>query len=87
MRDKINLWNPTAPEGDDSNEVEFPRKLQLDKIDNIEFDQVDMNDYPDFSDAYIISADMDGIEMTEEELDKLNENQGFVYEKLIDKLY
>jgi hypothetical protein len=68
-------------------EVDYPRRLQLDKIDNIEVDQVDMDDYPDFCDAFVVSADMNGIEMNEEELDELNENRGFVYEKLIDKLF
>ena len=70
-----------------SDEIDYPRRLQLDKIDNIEFDQVDMNDYPDFSDAFILFADMNGIPMCEEELDELNENRGFVYMKLIDKLF
>ena len=77
----------SEPERGNENEIEFPRKLDLSKIDNIKFDQVDMNDSPDFSDAYILSADMNGIEMTEEELELLNENRGFVYEKLIDYLY
>jgi hypothetical protein len=30
---------------------------------------------------------MKGIPMCEEELDELNKNHGFVYEKLIDKLF
>ena len=64
-----------------------PRKLNLETIGNIEFDDVDMNDYPDFCDAYILSADMGGIPMTNEELELLNENKGFVYERLIDKLF
>jgi hypothetical protein len=68
-------------------EVDYPRRLHLDKIDNIIFDQIDYKDAPDFCDAYILSADMNGIEMNEEELDSLNENSGFVYQKLIDYLY
>jgi hypothetical protein len=62
-------------------------KLDLSKIDNIQFEDVDYNDYPDFCDAFISSADMNGVEMTEEELEELNENRGFVYEKLIDNLF
>lgn len=74
-------------DGFDENEIERPRKLQLDKIDDIEFDQVDMNDYPDFSDAYILFAKMDGLEMNDDELEALNENRDFVYEKLINHLF
>ena len=64
-----------------------PREIELDKIDNIEFDDVNMNDSPDFSDAFIKSADMDGTPMTEDELEQLNENRGYVYQKLIDELF
>jgi len=79
--------NSGAGAFDNQDEVDYPRRLQLDKIDNIEFDGVDMSDSPDFVDAFILSADMNGIEMNEEELDELNENKGFVYQKLIDKLF
>ena len=64
------------------------RKLNLDNIDNIEFDDIDHGDYPDFCDAFILSADMDGIEMDEDELDELNSKYSeFVHEKLFDYLY
>jgi len=49
-------------------------------IDNIELDGLDTNDYPDFADAYIISADCNGIPMTEEEINILNEDRDFVYQ-------
>jgi len=61
-------------------------KLDYNKIDNIEFDGIDHNDYPDYCDAYITSADYDGIPMSDEQLDELNENSDFVYEKLMDYL-
>jgi len=57
------------------------------KIDNIEFDGIDHEDYPDYSDAFISSADYDGREMTEEELNELNENRDFVYNTLMDRIY
>ena len=63
------------------------REIDLDKIDNIEFDDVNMSDSPDFSDAFIKSADMDGTPMTEDELEIINENRGYVYQKLIDELF
>lgn len=63
-------------------------KMDLAKIDNIEFDDVDMNDYPDFSDAYISAADYDGEPMDDDQLAELNENYpDFVHEKLINQLY
>lgn len=57
------------------------------KIDNIRFDDVNTKDYPDFSDAFICSADYEGREMTESELNEINEDRDFVYEKLIEYLY
>jgi len=66
---------------------EAPRRLNYEKIGNIEFDGIDYEDWPDFSNSYIVSADMGGIPMTEEELNELNENKGFVYMKLIDRLF
>ena len=62
-------------------------KFDYDLIDNIEFDQVDTSDYPDFSDALIIGADYDGEEMTYYQIDRLNEDESFVHEKLMEHLY
>ena len=56
-------------------------------IDNIKFDGIDYRDYPDFTDAYIDSADYDGIPMTDDQLDEINEDRDFVYEKLMDHIY
>ena len=62
--------------------------MDLNKIDNIEFDGIDTKDYPDFSDATILSADYDGREMTEEELDELNcEFPEFVHEQVLNYLF
>ena len=49
-------------------------------IDNIKIDGIDTKDYPDFCDAFIVSADYNGKPMTWEQLDKLNEDTDFVYE-------
>ena len=57
------------------------------KVSNIDFDGVDYNDYPDFCDAYISSADYGDREMTETELNELNEDRDFVHEKLMDYLF
>tara|TARA_R100000951_G_C2518669_1_gene142688 strand:- start:312 stop:497 length:186 start_codon:yes stop_codon:yes gene_type:complete len=56
-------------------------------IDNIEVDGINFNDYPDFVDAFIVSADYDGKEMTDEQLDELNENSEFVHDCVYNKLY
>ena len=56
-------------------------------IDNIEVDGIDTKDYPAFCDAFIASADYDGKEMTEEQLDELNENSDFVYECVQNHLF
>ena len=63
-------------------------KLDLSKIDNIEFDDIEHRDAPDYSNAYIGSADYDGREMTVEELNYLNDvHNEWVHGKLYDHLY
>ena len=61
--------------------------MDLTKIDNLEFDGIDHEDHPDYCDAYILSADYDGKEMTEQQLEELNEDKEFVHEKLFNYLY
>jgi len=62
-------------------------KLDYSKISNVIAGGIDMEDYGDFCDAYIESADYDGREMTEEELDILNEDSQFVNESVFAHLY
>ncbi len=63
-------------------------KLDFKKIDNLEFDGIDFSDYPDFVDAYLVSADYDGEEMTEEQIDYINdEYRDFVYEQVYDSIF
>lgn len=57
------------------------------EIDNIEFDGVDYNDYPDFCDAFISYAERNGIPLNDRELDKLNDDRDFVYNSLINYLF
>lgn len=57
------------------------------RVDNISFDGINQEDSPDFCDAFIASAHLDGIEMTERELDLLNEDSDRVYELLLKTLY
>ena len=61
--------------------------IDLNKVDNVEVDGIDTADYPDFADAYIANADYDGVEMTELQLDELNENYDFIYDAVLDSLF
>lgn len=66
--------------------------LDLEKIVDIEFDGINHSDYPDYCNAYISRAFIGypsggARELNEEELDWLNEQREFVYEKLWDWLY
>lgn len=48
--------------------------LKFEEVTNIEIDGVDMTDYPDFCDAFILSADkLDGTPLTDVELEDLND--------------
>jgi hypothetical protein len=62
-------------------------QLDYSKIDNVEVDGIDTRDYPDFCDAYISYAEYKGKEMTEAQLDRLNEDRDYVYECVQDRLY
>ena len=54
--------------------------LDYTKISDVEVEGIDTADYPDFCDAFIASADYDGREMTDMELDTLNDDSDFVYD-------
>jgi len=66
------------------------KKVEID-TNNIRVVDVDYNpkQYPEFEDSYIISATWidTGEELTDEELDTLNEDTEFVYEALQDHIY
>ena len=62
-------------------------ELDYSKISNVELEDIFTNDYPDFSDAYIAYAEYDGVPMTSEQLDELNNDGDFVYEEIMDKLF
>ena len=63
-------------------------KLNLSKIDNMEFEGVDFKDYPDFVDAFLVAADYNGKEMTEEQIDYINdEHYDFVNEQVYDSIF
>jgi hypothetical protein len=63
-------------------------EIDFKKITNVELDGIDSNDYPDFCDAFIVSAEYDGREMTEEEIDYINDvHFDFVHECVYNNLF
>jgi hypothetical protein len=60
-------------------------KLNYSLISNIEFKGINHRDYPDYCDAYIVSAEYDGKEMTQEQIEMIDGD--FVYEKLIEQIF
>ena len=61
--------------------------MDYSKISNLEVDGIDYADYTDFCDAFISYAEYDGVEMTDKELDELNEDGDFVYECVQNHLF
>jgi hypothetical protein len=57
------------------------------KISSVEVEDIDMADYPDFSDAYISYAEYDGEPMTDEQLEELNQDGYFVYDAIQRRLF
>lgn len=62
-------------------------KFDYKKITNVVLDGIHHWDYPDYCDAFIDSADYDGKEMTDEQLDELNEDYELIHELVWDNLH
>ena len=64
-------------------------KKQLDYklISDVEVEGIDHKDAPDYVDAFIASATYDGRDMTDEEIDMLNDDSDYVYEAVINQIY
>jgi len=60
-------------------------KLNYSLISNIEFKGINHMDYPDYCDAYIVSAEYDGEEMTQQQIEMIDAD--FFYEKLIEQIF
>ena len=57
------------------------------QISNIEIDGLDRHDYPDFVDAFICDAHVDGKQATDDQLDQINDDGMFRYEAVEASLY
>jgi hypothetical protein len=62
-------------------------KIDYALIDNIVIEGIDGKDYPDFSDAFIASADYAGKPMTDEMIEVLNQDSDFLYEQILNFIY
>lgn len=59
--------------------------LDLNKVTNIVFEGIDFSDYPDFCDAYPVSADYGNVPMTEQQLEELRDQDScWLYDQLWD---
>ena len=59
------------------------------EVTDVEVEDIDPQDYPDFCDAYIASARWEdtGEDLTEAELNALNEDGDFVYESVCKRIF
>ena len=56
-------------------------------ITNVVIEGIDYKDAPDFVDAYIASADYDGVPMDDEQLDHINCDDDFVHQQVLNHIY
>ena len=62
-------------------------KIELSKINNVVFEGIDMSDYPKFCDAYIESAEINGVPATDAELDIMQNDGETFYDLLSDYIH
>lgn len=63
--------------------------MQLDtrKLENVVMADVQMFDFPDFVDAYVEYAAINGVELTDAQYDEVNENYEFLQQSAYESLY
>ena len=63
--------------------------MQLDtrKLENVVMADVQMFDFPDFVDAYVEYAEINGVELTDAQYDEVNENYEFLQQSAYESLY
>ena len=58
-------------------------KIDYNKIEVLEVDNINHYDYPEYSDAYISEANYNGNPMSDDMLDEINDNHlDFVYQQV-----
>tara|TARA_R100000734_G_C3287573_1_gene79977 strand:- start:336 stop:533 length:198 start_codon:yes stop_codon:yes gene_type:complete len=62
--------------------------FDLSLIDDIEIDGIDMSDYPDFCDAFLLAASYKGRELTDDELQYVQDsNPEWFYDQVWDTIF
>jgi len=61
--------------------------IDFSKVEVLSIGDINMSDYPEFCDAFIEEAEIDGVYATDEQLDAINENSDFVYESVMSYLF
>ena len=62
--------------------------FNIDLLDDVEIDGINIGDYPDFCDAFLVGASYKGRELTEDELEYVQEsNPEWFYDKVWDKIH
>ena len=61
--------------------------MNVKNITNVEFGGIDMSDYPKFCDAYIESADINGVPATDAELEDMQNDGDIFYGLLTDYIH
>lgn len=63
----------------------------LDQFTDFEIEGININDYPDFCDAFVLSASFKGQsgwrEASDDELDWLNEQSDFIYQLVLEHIF
>ena len=62
-------------------------KLDTRKLENVVMANVQMYDFPDFVDAYVEYAEINGVELTDAQYDEVNENYEFLQQSAYESLY
>ena len=62
--------------------------FNIDLLDDVEIDGINMGDYPDFCDAFLVGASYKGRELSEDELEYVQEsNPEWFYDKVWDTIH
>lgn len=62
--------------------------MDVRKIEDVEIDGIDYRDYPDFCDAFLASATYQGRQLTEKELEDIQDsNPDWFYEQIENAIY
>jgi len=69
---------PHHPANQPDAKIKFTSE-HLHEVENVEIEGIDFKDHPDYCDAFVANATWLGEELTEEELQIVNDDSDFVY--------